>query len=172
MSNSQELIEKLKDQIAFLTAELDRAQRKSNSLWSQIQGAFLQEGNDEENADFWADKISQILSEWVHTQRTSLSQKIVETGAMPPYTDCLNHLVVSLSPPGSAPPSLPPELTEFTNTPSPGPTFSPTGLEAPAYGGLSADAQVGPPKERKIGVPKAIPGAVPLPLPPLSEGSP
>jgi hypothetical protein len=162
MSNSQELIEKLKEQISFLTAELERAQRKSNSLWSQIQGAFLQEGNDEENADFWADKISQILSEWVHTQRTSLSQKIGETGTMPPYTDCLNHLVVSLSPPGSAPPSLPPEFTEFTKA----------GLEAPAYGGLSADAQVGPPKERKIGVPKAIPGAVPLPLPPLSEGSP
>lgn len=169
MSNSQELIKTLKDQIAFLTAELERAQTKSDSLWSQIQSAFIQEGNDEENAEFWSDKISQIISEWVQVQRSNLTQRIMETGSMPPYTDCLNQLVVSISPPGSTPPSLPPEFTELTNTPVSGPTLSPVSMETPAYGGLSPDAQVGPPKERKIGVPKPIPGAVPLPLPPLSD---
>jgi hypothetical protein len=169
MSNSQEIIEKLKDQIAFLTAELNRVEQKSNSLWSQLQDAFLQEGNDSENADFWADRISQIFSTWVHNQRTNLTQRIMSTGVMPPYTDCLNDLVVSISPPGSAPPSLPPEFVELVNTSVVGPTQLSPGLDQPAYQGLSADAQVGPPKQRKIGVPKPIPGAVPLPLPPLTE---
>jgi len=168
MSNSQEIIEKLKDQIAFLTAELNRVEQKSNSLWSQLQDAFLQEGNDSENANFWADRISQIFSTWVHTQRTNLTQRIVSTGVMPPYTDCLNDLVVSISPPGSTPPSLPPEFAELANTPVVGPTLATSSFDRPAYEGLSADAQIGPPKQRKIGVPKPIPGAVPLPLPPLT----
>ena len=167
MSKSQDLVTKLEEQIAFLIAELDKARKKSDSLWSDIYEAFMQEGNDTDNAEFWADKVSQLVSSWVHSQRTSLGQRVVATGAMPPYTDCLNDLVVSLAPPGSAPPSLPPEFAEMALTPVSGPTLPTTALPPPvAYNGLSADAQVGPAKMKRVNVPKAIPGALPLPLPP------
>lgn len=170
MSNQQELIEKLKEQIAFLTSELERAEKKSDSLWSNIHDAFIDEGNEGEQAEFWADRISELVSSWVAKQRDSLGRRIVATGAMPPYTDCLNDLIVSISPPGSAPPALPEEFAQMAGAPVVGPTLPTTSLPPPVtYNGLSADAQLGPAKMQRVNVPKPFPGAVPLALPPETK---
>lgn len=172
MSKSEDLISKLKEQIAFLTAELERAEARSNSLWSRIHEAFILEGNGKDEADFWADKIAEIVSSWINSQREILTQRIVSTGAMPPYTDCLNDLIVGLTAPGSAPPPLPKELAELAQTPVAGPSLAPTDAlppPPPTFNGLSADAQPGPPKMKRVYVPKPIPGAVPLPLPPENK---
>ena len=167
MSKTQELVAQLEKQISFLTQELERARNRSESLWSDIYERCVNEGNDKDNAEFWADSICELLSGWVHSKRASLTQRVVSTGAMPPYTDCLNDLVVSLTPPGSTPPSLPPEFSNLASMPVSGPTIPPAESPPPVtYNGLSADAQIGPAKMQRVNVPKAFTGAVPPPLPP------
>jgi hypothetical protein len=100
-------ISQLEEQVAFLMGELERERRRSDSMWGAIHAAFIDEGNDKEQAEFWADRISALVADWVNNRRENLNQRILATGAMPPYTDCLNELIISISPPGSTPAPLP-----------------------------------------------------------------
>jgi hypothetical protein len=100
-------ISQLEEQVAFLMGELERERRRSDSMWGAIHAAFIDEGNDKEQAEFWADRISALVADWVNNRRENLNQRILTTGAMPPYTDCLNELIISISPPGSTPAPLP-----------------------------------------------------------------
>ena len=87
--------------------ELERERRRSDSLWGAIYAAFIDEDNGKEEAQFWADRISALVADWVNNRRENLNQRIMATGAMPPYSDCLNELIISISPPGSTPAPLP-----------------------------------------------------------------
>jgi hypothetical protein len=105
--NRNDRISQLEEQVAFLMGELERERRRSDSLWGAIHAAFIDEGNDKDNAEFWADRISALVADWVNNRRENLNQRIMATGAMPPYSDCLNELIISISPPGSTPAPLP-----------------------------------------------------------------
>ena len=105
--NRNDRISQLEEQVALLMGELERERRRSDSLWGAIHAAFIDEGNDKDNAEFWADRISALVADWVNNRRENLNQRIMATGAMPPYTDCLNELAISISPPGSTPAPLP-----------------------------------------------------------------
>jgi len=163
MSPSPSRVEKLEKEIARLQEQLRAEKRKSESLWNDLYEHFLKEGNSEENSGWWADQISQIFSRWVVNQRTKLSERISESGelTMPPYTDCLNDLAMSLSPPGSEPPEWIPSLSDFEVTRQ---HSSKLPMVVPMD-----EAEALKPRKRTINVPKPIPGAVPLPLPPLTE---
>jgi hypothetical protein len=105
--NRKDRISQLEEQVAFLMGELERERRRSDSLWGAIYAAFIDEKNGEEEAQFWADRISALVADWVNNRRENLNQRILATGAMPPYSDCLNELIISISPPGSTPAPLP-----------------------------------------------------------------
>jgi len=105
--NSKDRISQLEEQVAFLMGELERERRRSDSLWGAIYAAFIDEENGKEEAQFWADRISALVADWVNNRRENLNQRIMATGAMPPYSDCLNELIISISPPGSTPAPLP-----------------------------------------------------------------
>jgi hypothetical protein len=105
--NSKDRISQLEEQVAFLMGELERERRRSDSLWGAIYAAFIDEDNGKEEAQFWADRISALVADWVNNRRENLNQRIMATGAMPPYSDCLNELIISISPPGSTPAPLP-----------------------------------------------------------------
>jgi hypothetical protein len=105
--NSKDRISQLEEQVAFLMGELERERRRSDSLWGAIYAAFIDEDNGKEEAQFWADRISALVADWVNNRRENLNQRILATGAMPPYSDCLNELSISISPPGSTPAPLP-----------------------------------------------------------------
>jgi hypothetical protein len=105
--NSKDRISQLEEQVAFLMGELERERRRSDSLWGAIYAAFIDEDNGQEEAQFWADRISALVADWVNNRRENLNQRIMATGAMPPYSDCLNELIISISPPGSTPAPLP-----------------------------------------------------------------
>ena len=94
--NRNDRISQLEEQVAFLMGELERERRRSDSLWGAIHAAFIDEGNDKDNAEFWADRISALVADWVNNRRENLNQRIMATGAMPPYTDCLNELAIHL----------------------------------------------------------------------------
>jgi len=160
MPNTEQAISQIEQQISTLMRELDRLRRGSNSIRGTIYDAFIDEGNDEGAAEFWSDRIAIIVSNWVSSQRSELGKRIISTGEMPPYTDCLNDLLVSISDSGF------PADTPFDNVPV-APAMAAPPPPVPIRDGLSADAQAGPPKMQRVNVPKAKPGAVPLPLPPL-----
>jgi len=105
--NHKDRISQLEEQVAFLMGELERERRRSDSLWGAIYAAFIDEDNGKEEAQFWADRISALVADWVNNRRENLNQRIMATGAMPPYSDCLNELIISISPPGSTPAPLP-----------------------------------------------------------------
>lgn len=105
--NRKDRISQLEEQVAFLMGELERERRRSDSLWGAIYAAFIDEDNGKEEAQFWADRISALVADWVNNRRENLNQRIMATGAMPPYSDCLNELIISISPPGSTPAPLP-----------------------------------------------------------------
>jgi hypothetical protein len=162
----QKTIEDLERQIALLTSELNLARRKSESLWCTIYDSFIEEGNEEDTAEHFANKFSEILTSWARSQRDRLSVSVASTGVMPPYSDCLNDLVVSISPPGKDPEVLGdvpvPDKEDVLEIPTQRvPTIEtvPNPSET-----LSDDAKVGPPKMKRVNVPKGIPGAVPIGL--------
>lgn len=159
-------VEALERQIALLTEELSRARRKSESLWCKVFDIFMEEGNEEETAEHFADEFSEILSNWAKQQRDRLALIVASTGSMPPYSECLNDLVVAIAAPGKEPEKLgdvPVPLKEdVLDLPS---LRQPTVEDVPKGSEqLSDDAKVGPPKMKRVNVPKGIPGATTLSL--------
>lgn len=162
----QKTIEDLEKQIALLTSELNLAKRKSESLWCKTFDSLLEEGNDEETAEHFADKFSEILSNWAKSQRDRLAISVASSGVMPPYSECLNDLVVTVSHPGKEPEKLGdvpfPEKEDVLETPF---QRLPTVESVPnPSDSLSDDAKIGPPKMKRVNVPKGVPGAVPIGL--------
>jgi hypothetical protein len=146
MQETNQAIANIQQQIAELNRELERLQRRSNSLWGSIFNAFIEEGNDEEVAELWSNRLSKMVGDWVSTKRGDLGQRLVSTGEMPPYTDCLNDLLVAMAPAGSSPPPAESGLT--------GPSLEFTSLVAPVPQGLPSDVAAGPPKMQRVNVPK------------------
>lgn len=103
MSNTDPRIAILEQQIASLSEELRVLKKQSKSIWNTVFSSFIGEGNDEDVAQLWADQFSEIMLSWVNDKRAQLSQRLISTGEMPPYTECLNELTVDLTPPGSQP---------------------------------------------------------------------
>jgi hypothetical protein len=147
--------------------ELEKERRRSDSLWGAIQAAFIDEGNDKDNAQFWADKVSSLVADWVNNRRANLNQRIMTTGAMPPYTDCLNELVISVAPPGSTPEFPPdfnplyaeqregPQLLLTSNAPQPYSPYQPNQLSSVHPSTMqpgAGDRLV--PEHRRVNVPK------------------
>jgi hypothetical protein len=157
MLNSDDKIKQLEKQIAFLTAELQRTKEKSDSLWFSLVDSFSQD-NPVETAEVYAEEISMLISSWANFQREKILKRVVETGSMPPYTDCLNDLARSVSPPGKEPPEMYSEESIPVSEPQ---VEGPPSAEDPS--------QHMRPKKRTVNVPKAIPGAVPLALSPSSD---
>lgn len=157
MQDTDKVILQLQQQIAELTRELERIQKRSTSLWQTIYSAFVDEGNDEEVAELWSNRLAKIISDWVAARRSELSQKLISTGEMPPYTDCLNELLVATAPEGSAPPPLlgPAGTTSDRQAPFVPPVNNePVPPVPPVPHGLSPDAVAGPPKMQRVNVPK------------------
>jgi hypothetical protein len=154
MQDTATAILQIQQQIAELNRELDRLQKRSTSLWQTVYNAFIEEGNDEEIAELWSNRLSKIISDWVASRRSELGKKLVATGEMPPYTDCLNELLLATAPAGSSPPPLP-EPTGPINDALGGfvpPVHGEPVLPVPQ--GLSPDAVAGPPKMQRVNVPK------------------
>ena len=99
-------VEALERQIVLLTEELSRARRKSESLWCKVFDSFIEDGNEEETAEHFADQFSEILSNWAKQQRDRLALIVASTGSMPPYSECLNDLIVAIAAPGEEPEKL------------------------------------------------------------------
>lgn len=162
----QKTIEELERQIAQLTAELTLVRQRSDSIWFNIFTVFMDEGNSEDTSEYYADKFTNILLNWSKEQRDRLSKIVATTGTMPPYSQCLNDLIVGLTPPGKEPEVLRevpvPEEEDILDlpevrTPKVEKVLSPSES-------LSDDAKIGPPKMMPVNVPKGIPGAVPIGL--------
>ena len=144
MSNLE--ISALKQQISELTDKLNRLERQSKSVWTTIHQAFIDEGNQEDVAVLWADRISEIMVSWANGKREHLGKVLVSTGEMPPYSQCLNDLTIDVSPPGSQPSAyLSLEQPEYKDAPVPPPPPPPTGY--------SAETSVVP-KMQRVYVPK------------------
>lgn len=146
-------IERIKRQIADLTDELYRLEKKSKSIWNVIHQAFVSEGNPDDIAELWADRISEIMISWANNKRSQLGEKIIEAGEMPPYSQCLNDLIVDVSPPGSQPPGVL-EMAELTQIQAQGGIAEPVPPQPPILGlGGSPETSVVP-KMQRVYVPK------------------
>lgn len=171
--SSKKTIEELERQIEELTIQLQIAKNKSESLWQEVFDLFLAEGNEEETASFFATKFSNIVSSWAKKKRDILAKSVATSGVMPPYSDCLNHLVVAFTPPGEEPTFLGdvpvPEKEDVIQLPEPQSLVVsiPTSSESL----LSEDARPSPPKMKRVNVPKGIAGAKPLSLLDAAEES-
>lgn len=108
--NEKTTIEELQRQIAALQEQLRIEQQKKESLWNELYELFLEKiykGEDTEESEASCGSLATLvadkLSDWVSRQRQNLGDRIAKSGRirMPAYTDCLNDLVFSLSPPGS-----------------------------------------------------------------------
>lgn len=102
-------IEDLQRQIAELQERLRIEQQKKDSLWNGLYELFLAKiynGEETEESEASCKSLATLvadkMSDWVFRQRQNLGEKIAKSGRirMPAYTDCLNDLVFSLSPPG------------------------------------------------------------------------
>lgn len=102
-------VEDLQRQIAELQEQLRIEQQKKDSLWNELYELFLEKiykgeetKESEASCESLAILVADKMSDWVSRQRENLGGKIAKSGRirMPVYTDCLNDLVFSLSPPG------------------------------------------------------------------------
>jgi hypothetical protein len=164
--NSKKTIEELERQIEELTIQLQIEKSKSESLWQDVYDLFLAEGNEEETAAYFASQFSNIVSSWAKKKRDILAKSVATTGIMPPYSDCLNHLVVAFTPPGEEPTLLGdvpvPEKEDIIELPEPQSLV--ISLPTSSESLLSEDARPTPPKMKRVNVPKGIAGAKPLSL--------
>lgn len=98
-------IRELEEKIIWLQGELKKERRKSMSLWESFKGAFLKEGNTDDQAVFWSNEMATVVNRWINSQRQEIN-KVAQMRGMPPYTACLNDLSISLTPPGEPLPEL------------------------------------------------------------------
>lgn len=98
-TNSQDKVSELEKQIIALQRELDEARRQSTSMWCKIYDLCINLELSEEVSQMLTDQISSIIKDWVRDQRTKIGRRYASLGSLPPYTDCLNDVVVSISNP-------------------------------------------------------------------------
>lgn len=153
-TTSQDTISYYEQQIIELQRKLDKARKLSTSIWCQIFDELT--ASPEEEPAAMADKISTIIAGWASSQRERINRNASTMGIMPPYSDCLNDLIVSASNPDSEPDIPEPSEAPFTGSELPG---EPVGSRVPppplppvpaAGDGLS----VGPPKMMRVNVPR------------------
>ena len=149
MSKRESEILELEQTILSLTAKLNRLKSSSSSMWGAVYNAFIDEGNDEEVSELWANRIAEIVKNWAIKQRSAIGQKLAETGEMPPYVQCLNDIILSFSPTsdlmmGLSIDTLQPveKVAQVPPIPSVVPPVPPT------------DTQIRPPKMQRVNVPK------------------
>lgn len=99
-------VRELEEKIIWLQGELEKERRKSMSMWESFRGAFLKEGNTDDQAVFWANEVAAIVTKWINAQRQDMIKRVEVTGSLPPYTACLNDLSISLTPPGEPVPEM------------------------------------------------------------------
>jgi hypothetical protein len=190
-TNSQDRVSELEKQIIALQRELDDARRQSTSMWCKIYDLCIGLELSEEVSQMMTDQISYIVKEWVRDQRAKVGRRYASLGSLPPYTDCLNDVVVSISDPEAelelAPYSY--ELAEQgeegfnamgtydgLSTDSDMVEFAqPAGSRIPppppsSFVGAQGGTMLGPPKMMKVNVPRAH--SLPTPPPkPDSDGT-
>jgi hypothetical protein len=98
-NNSQDRVSELERQIISLQRELDEARRQSTSMWCKIHDLCLNLELSEETSTMLTEAISGIVKDWVRDQRSKMGRRYSSLGSMPPYTDCLNDVTVSISNP-------------------------------------------------------------------------
>lgn len=100
-ATSQDKISQLEEQIIALQRELDAARKSSTSIWCKLFDDLIDSGFEEEVATEAVGIASSTLLEWVKAQRAKLNRKVSSMGVMPPYSECLNDLVISAANPES-----------------------------------------------------------------------
>jgi hypothetical protein len=160
-------IERLKQQVAMLTQKIDLLERKSSNLCTRFEDVMIDADMDPKFAATLASEIVGVLQDWVNNQRTKITQVIMETSEMPPYSNCLNDLLKELSLDATS-------FNDFSLTPTSSVQTRPMGRTTPPSLAdpvpQSEDQSLHyKPKLQRFNIPKPIPGAVPLPLP-LSPG--
>lgn len=183
-STSQDKISDLERQIIALQRELDDARRQSTSMWCKVYDLCISLELSSDVSQMLTDQISSIVKDWVKDQRTKIGRRYSSLGSLPPYTDCLNDVIVSMSNPEAeldlAPYSY--ELEDQDGTgfqtlgtyDNPGPDGlqfeEPVGSRIPPPPPPNLvgprDTVAGPPKMMKVNVPRAH--SMPKP-PPKSE---
>lgn len=106
-SSSQTRILDLENKLIALQRELDEARRQSVSVWCKIRDFCTENDLPEEQSLEITNGVSKIINDWVRDQRSKINNRYSVLSTVPPYTDCLNDIVVSISDPSSSP-ELPP----------------------------------------------------------------
>lgn len=109
MATSQDRISDLEKQIISLQRELDEARRQSTSMWCKIHDLCTSLDFPEDASTLLTDEVSKIVKTWVNDQRSKVNRRYSSLGSLPPYTDCLNDIIVSISNP-----EVEPELAPYS----------------------------------------------------------
>lgn len=166
-SSSQDRISDLERQLIALQRELDEARRQSVSMWCKIRDFCTGINLPDELSLEVTNGVSNIINDWVRDQRSKMNNRYSILSTMPPYTDCLNDIVVSITNPATTP-ELPPyshegdeELREFSEMPSM--MAQGSRIPPPPLSSLGApdDVTSVTPKMMRVNVPKGGRVAVP-----------
>jgi hypothetical protein len=154
-ASSQDKISQLEKQIIDLQRELDAARKNSTSIWCKVFDDLIDSGIEQDRADELADMFAKAVVDWTKAQRAKINRKVSSMGVMPPYTDCLNDLIVSASNPETdhsdlLPPEEPDrdllaEITPAVRIPTPPPSITQ---------GDDSSLHMGPAKMLRVNVPK------------------
>lgn len=108
-NSSQDRISELEKQIISLQRELDNARRQSTSMWCKVNDLCTGLDFPKDVSEMLTSEISNIVKEWAKEQRSKISRRYSSLGSLPPYTDCLNDVIVSISNP-----EVEPELDPYS----------------------------------------------------------
>lgn len=165
-SSTQDKVSELERKIIELQRELDAARKNSTSIWCKLFDNLIDAEYSEEASKEISEIVSETVLNWVKAQRAKINRTVSSIGVMPPYTDCLNDLVISSCDPETdhselLPPEEPdrelPEVSQIVRVPSP---------PVPNRQGEDPSLHMGPTKLLKVNIPKPFADAPPSHFPP------
>lgn len=170
-SSTQDKVSELEKKIIELQRELDAARKNSNSIWCKLFDNLIDSDYSESAAKEITEIVSETILNWIKGQRAKINRSVSSMGIMPPYTDCLNDLIISACDPDSdhsdllPPEDLDRDLLEMppqasVRVPSPPPSVRQ---------GEDATLHMGPTKMLRVNVPKPFAAAEPSPFPPPAD---
>lgn len=158
-TSMQDKVSELENKIIELQRELDAARKNSTSIWCKLFDTLIDCDYKEEEANVLVSIVSETVLNWVNAQRSKINRTVSSMGTIPPYTSCLNDLVISVCDPNADHSDLLPageldrEFSEGVSeayqggvrVPSPPPSVRP---------GEDPSLHLGPTKMLKVNVPK------------------
>lgn len=162
-TSTQDKVSELEKKIIELQRELDAARKNSTSIWCKLFDTLVDCDYGEEEASTIVEVVSETVLNWVTAQRSKINRTVSSLGTIPPYTSCLNDLVISVCDPNADHSDLLP--SEDLDRDSPEDSYGDSyggyqgGVRVPspppsARQGEDPSLHMGPTKMLKVNVPK------------------